>query len=84
MQKFFFCFFWGGLFCFVFVVVVLFVCLFLITVSLYSPGYPGTHFVEQASLGLRNTHVSASQVQGLKECITTTWPDNVLKEELLI
>jgi hypothetical protein len=54
----------------------LFVCLFVFVffrdrVSLYSPGYPGTHFVDQAGLELRNPPVSASQVLGLKACTTT-------------
>jgi hypothetical protein len=40
-------------------------------VSLYSPGYPGTHFVDQAGLELRNPPASASQVLGLKVCATT-------------
>ncbi|GAB1292732.1 Cilia- and flagella-associated protein 119 [Apodemus speciosus] len=35
-------------------------------VSLYSPGCPGTHSVDQADLELRNPPVSASQVLGLK------------------
>jgi hypothetical protein len=34
-------------------------------VSLYSPGCPGTHFVDQAGLELRNPPASASQVLGL-------------------
>ena len=54
------------LFClFVFVVVVF---VFRDRVSLYSPGCPGTHFVEQAGLKLRNLPASASQVLGLKAC----------------
>jgi hypothetical protein len=40
-------------------------------VSLYSPGCPGTHFVDQASLKLRNPPASASRVLGLKACATT-------------
>jgi hypothetical protein len=32
---------------------------------------PGTHFVDQAGLELRNPPASASQVQGLKACATT-------------
>jgi hypothetical protein len=40
-------------------------------VSLYSPGYPGTHFVDQAGFELRNPPVSASQVLGSKACATT-------------
>jgi hypothetical protein len=48
---------------------VLFVCLFLFfvclfvfqgRVSLYSPGCPGTHFVDEAGLELRNPPASAS------------------------
>jgi hypothetical protein len=44
---------------------------FLDRVSLYSPGCPGTHFVDQAGLDLRNLPTSASQVLGLKACATT-------------
>jgi hypothetical protein len=40
-------------------------------VSLCSPGYPGTHFVDQAGLELRNLPASASRVLGLKACATT-------------
>jgi hypothetical protein len=41
-------------------------------VSLYSPaGCPGTHFVDQGVLELRNPPASASQVLGLKACATT-------------
>jgi hypothetical protein len=36
-------------------------------VSLNSPGCPGTHFVDQAGLELKNPPASASQVLGLKE-----------------
>jgi hypothetical protein len=54
----------------------LFVCLFE-TVSLYSPGCPETHFVDQADLKLRNPPVSASQVLGLKACATTPRADNL-------
>ncbi|EDL29934.1 mCG148039 [Mus musculus] len=42
-------------------------------VSLCSPGCPGTHFVDQAGLELRNPPASDSQVLGLKTCATTTW-----------
>jgi hypothetical protein len=50
----------------------LFVCLFVFRdrVSLYSSGCPGTYFVEQADLELRNQPVSAFQVLGLKACAT--------------
>jgi hypothetical protein len=41
-------------------------------VSLYSPGCPRTHSVDQAGLELRNPPASASQVLGLKVCGTTT------------
>jgi hypothetical protein len=55
-----------------------FVCLFVWLVglafqdrvSLHSPGCPGTHFVEQAVLELRNPPVSASRVLGFKACAT--------------
>jgi hypothetical protein len=40
-------------------------------VSLCSPGCPGTLFVDQAGLELRNPSASASQVPGLKACATT-------------
>jgi hypothetical protein len=39
--------------------------------SLYSPGCPGTHSVDQAGLELRNPPASASRVLGLKVCTTT-------------
>jgi hypothetical protein len=48
----------------------LFVCLFVETGFLCSPGCPGTHFVDQAGLELRNPLASASQVLGLKACAT--------------
>jgi hypothetical protein len=41
------------------------------SVSLYSPGCPGTHSVDQAGLELRNLPASASRVLGLKACATT-------------
>jgi hypothetical protein len=56
----------------------LFIYLFLVfrdRVSLYSPGCPGTHFVDQAGLELRNPPASASQVLGLKACATTPGSD---------
>jgi hypothetical protein len=40
-------------------------------VSLYSPGCPGAHFVDQAGLELRNPPASASRVLGLKAWATT-------------
>jgi hypothetical protein len=61
----------------------LFVCLFLFLfrdrISLYSPGCPGTHSVDQAGLKLRNPPVSASQVLGLKACATTPGKSQALK-----
>jgi hypothetical protein len=48
----------------------LFCFVFRDRVSLYSPGCPGTHFVDQAGLELRNPPASASQVLGLKACAT--------------
>jgi hypothetical protein len=40
-------------------------------VSVCSPGYPGTHSVDQDGLELRNLPTSASQVLELKACATT-------------
>jgi hypothetical protein len=60
------------LFSFVCLGVFVFVFVFWDRVSLYSPGCPGTHFVDQAGLELRNPPASASQVLGLKVCATTT------------
>jgi hypothetical protein len=54
-------------FCFFFV---FFFFLFFKTGFLCSPGCPGTHFVDQAGLELRNPPASASQVLGLKACAT--------------
>jgi hypothetical protein len=56
-----------NLFCFCF----LFCFVFWDRVSLCSPGSPGTHFVDQAGLELRNPPASASLVLGLKACATT-------------
>ena len=44
---------------------------FLDRVSLYSPGCPRSHFVDQAGLELRSPPATASQVLGLKACATT-------------
>ena len=41
-------------------------------VSLCNSGCPGTHFVDQAGLELRDPPISASQA-GLKVCTTTAW-----------
>jgi hypothetical protein len=49
-----------------FLVFFFFFFFFLDRVSLCNPGCPGTHFVDQAGLELRNPPASASQVLGLK------------------
>jgi hypothetical protein len=49
---------------------VLFCFVFRDRVSLCSPGCPGTHFVDQAGLELRNPPASASRVLELKACAT--------------
>jgi hypothetical protein len=56
----------GGSHCYVFV------CVFFFQdrVSLYSPGCPGTHFVDQAGLELRNLPAFAFQVLGLQAYAT--------------
>jgi hypothetical protein len=63
-----------------FVVFCLFVCflLFRDRVSLYSPGCPRTHSVDQA--GLRNPPASASQVLGLKACATMPSLEDTFKK----
>jgi hypothetical protein len=52
-------------------------------VSLYSDKEkkekPGTHFVDQAGLELRNPPASASRVLGLKVCATTPGDRKILK-----
>jgi hypothetical protein len=58
----------------VFFLVFLFFLFFLVfrdRVSLYSPGCPGTHFVDQVGLELRDLPASASRVLGLKAYATT-------------
>jgi hypothetical protein len=65
------------LFLFVLLFSFLFFFFFLVfrdRVSLYIPGCPGTHSVDQAGLELRNPPASASQVLGLKVCATTAQP----------
>jgi hypothetical protein len=59
-------------------------------VSLYSPGCPGPHFVDQAGLELRNPPASASRALGLKACATTAQlllnsftDDKIKKKELM-
>jgi hypothetical protein len=53
-------------------------------VSLCSLGCPGTHFVDQTGLELRNLPASASQVLGLKVCATTPGQGNFYKGQHLI
>jgi hypothetical protein len=65
--------------CFDFFLFLFFFCFFQDRVSLYSPGCPGIHFVDQAGLELRNPPASASRVLGLKACGTT--PGSVLTFE---
>jgi hypothetical protein len=43
---------------------------FFVLFVLFSPGCPGTHFVDQAGLELRNPPAPASRVLGLKACAT--------------
>ena len=62
MDQFLFCLFGWFLF---------FVLFFRDRVSLCIPRCPGTHFVDQAGLELRNPPASVSQVLGLKACATT-------------
>jgi hypothetical protein len=61
-------------------------CLFVFCFSrqgfFLCPGSPGTHFVDQAGLELRNPPASASRVLGLKACATTTRPHKLLKVAL--
>ena len=52
------------------IVVVVVLLVFQDRISLCSPGCPGTHFVDQAALELRNPPASASQVLGLKAWTT--------------
>ena len=53
-----------------FLVVFLFVCFWTQGFSV-SPGYPRTHSADQAGFKLRDSPASASQVLGLKACVTT-------------
>ena len=62
------------------VVVCLFVLVFRDRVSLYIPGCPGTHSVDQAGLELRSPPASASRVLGLKACATTPGLDPYFME----
>jgi hypothetical protein len=56
-----------------------FLLVFRDRVSLCSPGCPGTHFVDQAGLELRNPPASASRVLGLKVCATTPGSGSAFK-----
>ena len=46
-------------------------------VSLCSPGYPGTHLVDQAGLKLRSLPASASQSAGITVVIPPPGPSSV-------
>ena len=46
--------------------------------SLYNPGCPGSHSVDQAGLKLKNSPASAFQVLGLQACATTARLKKVL------
>jgi hypothetical protein len=59
------------LFCFVFLI-------FRDRVSLYSPGCPGTHSVDQAGLELRNPPASASRVRAPPPTSYSFMPFNLL------
>jgi hypothetical protein len=65
--------FWFGFVFFVFWFFLFWFWLFPDGVSLYSPGCPGTHSVDQTVLELRYSSASASQVP----CATTAWPGTV-------
>ena len=54
------------------------------SVSLCSPGCPGTHSVDQAGLELRNPPTSASQVLGLQACATTAQPETLFKSKSFV
>ena len=47
---------------------------------------PGTHFVDQAGLKLRNPPASPSQVLGLKACATTArlWTELILFYQFIV
>jgi hypothetical protein len=62
-------FFFVLFFCFLFFVFC-FLFFFQDRVSLCSSGCPGSHFVDQAGLELRNPTTSASRELGLKACLT--------------
>jgi hypothetical protein len=70
-------------------ILILFVCLFACLlvfkdrVSLYIPGCPGTHSIDQAGLKIRNPPVSASRVLGLKVCAIMQGYDCIFKNEII-
>jgi hypothetical protein len=51
---------------FIFFLFIFFFLVFQDEVSLYNPGCPTTHFVDQAGLEIRNLPASASRVLGLE------------------
>ncbi|GAB1303189.1 N-acetylglucosaminyldiphosphodolichol N-acetylglucosaminyltransferase [Apodemus speciosus] len=51
-------------------------------VSLCSSGCPGTHYVDQANLELRNPPASASQVLGLKACPTNARQEHAFQKKV--
>jgi hypothetical protein len=70
------------LFPFLFFILFYFIGFFQDRVSLCSSGCPGTPFVDQAGLELRNPLASASQVLGLKVCTTTPGPLSIFNNPL--
>jgi hypothetical protein len=74
----------GFLFFFFFCLFVcsVFVLFFQDRVSVFSPGYPGTHSVDQAGLKLRNLPASALQVLELKAYATTAGLESMCLEVL--
>jgi hypothetical protein len=58
--------------------------LFLFLFSFFETGFlcPGTQFVDQAGLELRNPPASASPVLGLKACTTTPSLQSFIIEKL--
>jgi hypothetical protein len=49
--------------------------------AFFSSGCPGTHFVDQAGLELRNPPASDSRVLRLKACATTPGPPSAFEVE---
>jgi hypothetical protein len=69
------------IFCLFVFFVFVFVFVFPDRVSLYSPGCPGTHSVDQAGLEFRNPPASACRVLGLKECATMPGSGNLFLKD---